>query len=362
MFKIPGNHIPEIVDKKYFPVLDGLRAVAILFVVIGHIIIYTPANKYINGAIGVEIFFVLSGFLITTLLLKERVSNGQISLRNFYIRRTLRILPVAYLYLLVIGVLNYIFNLQISAIAFLSDVFYFRNTPINYGHNAWLTDHFWTLSIEEQFYLLFPLLMVKNFGRYFKLIVVLIIGIPLLQFLSYHNVGVLYSNYWVHKAAMAIIILFGHGTLSILIGSLLALLIFNGTLKPVKLKNAHWLSTLVFIAAIIFNAQYPVLMANVSLSEIIFSILIAVVIFLCLSFNDLLGQLLSTPVLVKVGVLSYSIYIWQQLFTYSQPWQHAFKYADAWWFNMPLLLIVSIASYYLYERKFLKLKDKFKAV
>jgi peptidoglycan/LPS O-acetylase OafA/YrhL len=135
---------------RYRPELDGLRAVAIGAVLILH-------GSYSNipgGFLGVDLFFVLSGFLITALLIEERVANGYVSITSFYWRRVLRIFPPIF-----IGVLLFIFlrepsnNLYhaIPAILF----FY-----ANYVDELGVMSHTWSLSVEEQFYLVWPLVFV----------------------------------------------------------------------------------------------------------------------------------------------------------------------------------------------------------
>ena len=93
------TEIPEVFNASHFPGLDGLRAISILIVLLGHSLIGTWWVKYFPGSIGVDIFFVISGFLITTLLLKEKVKNGKVSLSNFYMRRFLRIF-LSHIYIL----------------------------------------------------------------------------------------------------------------------------------------------------------------------------------------------------------------------------------------------------------------------
>ena len=95
---------PVAISKSHLPSLDGLRGISILLVVISHT--FGDKKPFYNGGFGVSIFFVISGFLITLLLLQEKYTTGSVSLKNFYIRRFLRIFPVAYLYLVVLLVLN----------------------------------------------------------------------------------------------------------------------------------------------------------------------------------------------------------------------------------------------------------------
>lgn len=353
----PIKLIPEILNKSYFPVLDGFRAIAIIIVLISHIFLTTKYSLLVNGGCGVEIFFVLSGFLITTLLLKEKINTGKVSFKYFYIRRTLRIMPVAYLYLLILILLNHLFFLKISSFDFLGSFLYIRNLPFHW--NDWYSGHFWTLAVEEQFYLIFPMLLIFNTNAYVKTICLLIIALPILNYVAYHNIGIFYSNYIIHKITIATLLLFQSGTLSILIGSLLSILIFKGLIKTSKIQNRYF-SFFLFIGAIIFRCTFVNLINQPMLTSILFSIIIAYVIFITINKNDFLSRLLSSKGLVKIGILSYSLYVWQQLFTRQQPWQHSFKYADSLFLNIPALFVVAYISYHFYEVRFLKLKNKFK--
>src|SRR5471030_1391709 len=110
--------IPPILQSSYYPSLNGFRGLAIIMVVLSHLRLTDKFfyNTLFNGSRGVFIFFVLSGFLITTLCIKEKVTTNNISLKNFYIRRALRIFPVAYLFIVVIIILNFVFKLGIHYI------------------------------------------------------------------------------------------------------------------------------------------------------------------------------------------------------------------------------------------------------
>lgn len=352
-------NIPNGVDTAYISNLDGFRGIAILTVIVSHALFSTSLSKWLIGNVGVEIFFVLSGFLITTLLLKEKIKNGKISFKKFYIRRCLRILPGAYLFLSVLVLLNFAFNLKVSLASVLAAAFYVKNLPLNYVGN-WSDAHFWTLSIEEQFYLIFPFLLIYSFKNYVRVLIFLILSIPILQFIGYHNIGIFHTNYLLHKATFLLIVLFGNGATSILIGSLLSILMFKGLTPGVNTNKYRFLSLILFIIAMIFRVCFDIL-PSTYLTSTTFSLAVAFVIFLSISNeNDFLGNLLKSKILIKLGVLSYSIYIWQQLFLYQQPWQHLFKYSNSLLFNIPALFIVAYISYHFYEVQFLKLKRKFK--
>jgi peptidoglycan/LPS O-acetylase OafA/YrhL len=148
--------------------LDGVRGLAILLVLGSHSVIYTNAggltpNGLAAGSAGVAVFFVLSGYLITTLLLREEERDGSIQLTSFYARRALRLFPALWLYLLVV------FGFWLAGRlpehpwhSFVTSLFYVRNL-VGRGHE---TDHLWSLAIEEQFYLLWPVFLCSVPARH----------------------------------------------------------------------------------------------------------------------------------------------------------------------------------------------------
>lgn len=143
----------------YLPALDGLRALAVLAVVMSH----SWAQALPGGWVGVDVFFVLSGFLITSILLREHDRTGRISFRNFYLRRALRLLPALAL-TLVLGVLIayllYPGSSTDTSKEAIAAVFYVANWLVALGQvHSGLLIHTWTLSIEEQFYWTWPLVL-----------------------------------------------------------------------------------------------------------------------------------------------------------------------------------------------------------
>jgi peptidoglycan/LPS O-acetylase OafA/YrhL len=141
----------------YRPDLDGLRAIAILLVIVDHAGLPTLAS-----AAGVTAFFVLSGYLITSILLVERQATGRISLRGFYQRRLRRLGPAFAVMLAIVGVLGLVgvWGEHWRPDRFIASVFYVTNWPVLFGTGAYgVTDHAWSLAIEEQFYLSWPLLV-----------------------------------------------------------------------------------------------------------------------------------------------------------------------------------------------------------
>jgi peptidoglycan/LPS O-acetylase OafA/YrhL len=147
----------------YFPSFDVFRGIGILFVVAAHTPIQSSALDLIRplGALGVHMFFALSGFLITYRLLEEFEQSGEISLAGFYRRRARRILPPAAIYLALLVILGPGFRILPTSLKELSaSLFFYRNLYQPPIPDAWYTAHFWSLSLEEQFYLFWPSLLV----------------------------------------------------------------------------------------------------------------------------------------------------------------------------------------------------------
>src|ERR1700753_2781860 len=143
------------------PSLDGLRTISVVLVMLGHLYgtrgypqdaITRQAGRFAH--FGVEVFFVISGLLITTLLLKEREQTGRIDLVNFYLRRTFRIFPAAFFYITVVAIVAHPGYLR-----------YAYTYTMCYASQArpWLLGHLWSLSVEEQFYLLWPAALILGF-------------------------------------------------------------------------------------------------------------------------------------------------------------------------------------------------------
>ena len=161
---------------KYRPEIDGLRAVSVISVILYHAQLKFNGNLFFKGGfIGVDIFFVISGYLITSILLKEYLAKGNFSIIDFYQRRIRRIIPpllfvitisipFAWLYLLPIEFIDYSKSI-LHSLSFISN-YYFYFADIEYGSlDLFLKPflHTWSLSIEEQFYIIFPIIILIIF-------------------------------------------------------------------------------------------------------------------------------------------------------------------------------------------------------
>ena len=160
----------------YIPTLDGWRAIAILMVLVDHALFFGFRASRVAlwpvppalGLHGVNLFFALSGFLITSRLLEEWRVTGAISLRGFYIRRAFRILPAALLVLAATATLGLVGLIPVSRMEVLGAVFFFRNYLPGASYpdaTGFFTEHYWSLAVEEHFYLAWPALLLLTLRK-----------------------------------------------------------------------------------------------------------------------------------------------------------------------------------------------------
>lgn len=354
----PASFISEILKNDYYPSLNGFRGISIILVIIYHLHIfrgYIIIDDIFNGRLGVGVFFVLSGFLITTLCLKEIDETGSISLRSFYTRRILRIFPVAYLYLFVIVILNIVYKLGIPHFQFVGAAFYLMDFSYFRSHNfTYIIAHYWSLSVEEQFYILFPFILKLNRKIFLYSIIFVVFILPIVYTIEEEipilNHGVLY--YFTH---------FLLKFQCIAIGCLFALLAFSKVFDREWIMKTKVIGNIIAIFLILYLNFDDFYSVKTTYINLIISLLVGYLIITNLVVNsDWIFKFLNTKILSFIGVLSYSIYIWHMLFVSFHP-----KLPDAFSkipYNIPGLIIVPLLSYYLFEKYFLSLKKRFTRV
>jgi len=346
--------IPEVLQPVRLPGLDGLRGIAILWVILGHAVMGTPAVNSIVGGLGVSVFFVISGFLITTLLLKEKITTGKISLKKFYLRRLLRIYPVLILYLVVLLILNTALHLNIGVKSFISAALMVQNLPRLSTYN-WHLQHFWSLSVEEQYYLVFPGILALSLRMAKTIMLAIVITVPIISLLGFNKIGVFYSNHTIHIFAFIIINLLG-STVNILVGALFAILLFKKIISISNRNTIKYTSLIIFVTALLTSTKASFAFIPYS-NVLLFPILIALVIVFNLSSQSFFNKFLDSRILVYTGAISYSLYVWQQLF--SNP-DNTLLHNQSIWVNFLVIFMVANVSYYFYEKRFLLLKSRFK--
>jgi peptidoglycan/LPS O-acetylase OafA/YrhL len=293
--------------RERIPSLDGLRALSILGVIAGHALATRHLEHPVRGlgivltygSLGVRVFFAISGYLITTLLLREKDATGRIDLKSFYLRRSFRILPAYWLFLLAVLVVG----AMVTTGQWLAGFFFLSNyipVPSFMGHT-------WSLSVEEQFYLLWPSILMLT-GRRGGVAVASVLWIiaPFCRILA-HSSQTSESAFQTQCDAL-------------MVGCLLALWRAHHDgpfLRRLGSGVVAWFSAALLVVV------YPVVGGAIAhrapslnfhaVGHSVESVAIASVLLWSIkSPSALVGRLLNSRPLVHVGLISYSLYMWQQ--------------------------------------------------
>jgi peptidoglycan/LPS O-acetylase OafA/YrhL len=331
------------------PSLDGLRAISIGLVLLGHLVptLHLPWPPGVLAAfdisgLGVRVFFVISGFLITQLLLDERARTGGISLMRFYFRRTMRIFPPYYAYLLVIVALRFFGAVDTAP----AHIVHAATYTTNYATSSWNVGHAWSLSVEEQFYLIWPALMILlGPKRWMWGAATVLIASPLLRVL-------VPSNF--HRLDLVADSLAVGCVLAGIRGQLLA----NETLTRRLRPGWLFIGALATVTLLDLVSTRPSVVPTWMFKLVFVSaqnVLIAFIVHWSIQHHEsAIGRVLNSAPLTFIGVTSYSIYIWQQPFL-----NHLIQTPFT---TFPLSLAAgfacAVASYYWIEKPSLALRKK----
>ena len=337
---------------KRIPSLDGFRAISILLILFCHSRLSTGFPGRLTdlarqAEVGVTVFFVISGFLITNLLMVEESKNGSISVGHFYLRRVFRILPVYFLYTVFILLWGNMENVSVSP----SNLMHVSTFTVNFDKNKdWFLGHFWSLSVEEQFYLFWPAMLIF-FRKHLNIVIpVLLAWSCIARAIAYKLPGfefISLSPFFAYSDA-------------IFIGAFGGIIFFE---KPDLFTHKIFSSTLAKLLAIslfltlVYFTEHGVL-AIISLpfgNTIISMSTLFLISSYILPSGKTVYKILNHKAVVHIGVLSYSIYIWQQFFFVGE----IRGFCRTFPFNILVIYGVSLASYYLWEKPFLKLKKHF---
>jgi peptidoglycan/LPS O-acetylase OafA/YrhL len=341
---------PTAPKPNYLPTLDGWRAVAIAMVLFAHA---PPLHGFLAsispyGALGVDLFFAISGFIITFRLLEEYRLTGTVSLRAFYTRRFFRIVPPTLAFLACLSVLGLAWHfVPLNAGQIAASIFFYRNyypIPLEQG---WYTGHFWSLSVEEHFYLLWPglLVLALRFRRSAWLAPLLALSVALWRELDLH-----YG--WIAALNPSLRGYEGRSDYrldGLLWGCVLAFLWQNAAARA-------WLQR--------WCGNWTLLAAVVAIAFLLWQVPFGGAAWLAMMFPVLLASTLAEPTaaiskllqftpVAWLGRISYSLYIWQQLFlihNLDSPWGVLQKFP----LNIGLALLAATASYYLVEQPVLR--------
>lgn len=332
----------------YIAALDGWRAIAILMVLFAHGSPISDRLPVDLGASGVAFFFILSGYLITTRLLTKYYDGGQVALGRFYVQRGFRILPPAVCYLAFLFLLNQtIRGLNVSRSEIVASLFFWRNYLL-VPHSAeklagWFTGHFWSLCVEEHYYLVWPLI-IHQAGKKRALRIALIgaVSCALWRWAGWHYK--FHINYVFDRVPY----FFRTDTRldGLLLGSAVAIVLNHPRAVAVIRRYLSVRESAACIALLGITwavAAYPFIGLK---EELIVSILLLATVS---RPSEGLARALAWRPLCALGRLSYSLYIWQQLFLVGKTGEAPLGLLNRFPLNFVLVFAAALASYYFVE-------------
>jgi len=333
--------------------LDGLRAVSIALVLFTHAM---GTRNFPLGAhaldafgdigyLGVRIFFVISGFLITTLLLKEHSKTGTVSLRAFYERRAFRIFPAAYAFVALVWLADVVSALPLRG----GDVAHALTYTMNYHYTrSWDVGHLWSLSVEEQFYFLWPALVLLVGPRRIGHVAVAMIALaPVMRVLAWFLLP--FRDDVIMEAYPCVMDAIAAGSLLAIAGRRL------DTLDWYQRFLRSPLFLIVPLIVLVAQADHYSVAREYTLDITVQNLAIALTVDRCVRVTrGATFAVLNARPLVWVGTLSYSLYLWQEPFLNPK----TLRATSAWPLNLVLAVLFAIASYHLVEKPFFSLRDK----
>lgn len=296
--------------------IDGLRALAVIPVILFH----AGFTTFSGGFVGVDVFFVISGFLITSIILKE-IEAGTFSILSFYERRARRILPALFLVMLVCLPFAWLWLLPddirdfsksvVKVTEFISNIYFYKQTGyFDTANELKPLLHTWSLAVEEQYYLFFPLLLLITwrFGKFFVFVMLTLILLS----------SLFYAQYIVYSEPSAAFYLLPSRFWELLVGALVAFYFSKNFGLSISNSSRQILSVvgllLLFYAVFMFDKETPF----PSLYTLVPTIGTALIILFA-DKETVAGRLLGNQVLVGLGLISYSAYLWHQpLFAFAR--------------------------------------------
>lgn len=316
---------------KRIPSLDGLRAISILLVIVGHLAMvnHVPGDYFASYArMGVNIFFVISGFLITSILCKEEARTSLIDLPNFYLRRAYRIFPAAFVFMTAMAIF---FWRQLHWYNLAAAFFYLAN--FDFGR-PWIFGHLWSLGVEEQFYLVWPSILKRWFRRRIAILVGILVMVPVGQAMLYYF-KVRYGNI---------------GTFPGVAGFLAA-----GCLVAVMAPRVPRVKPYIAFLMLLAVVLVPLVPLDTKSRTLLVTFILNPVLYL--STAGLLLHVVQVPYAFLnwrpvswLGRISYSLYLWQEPFC-GNPSLHSVLWV------FPALALACL-SYYFIELPMLRRRDQ----
>lgn len=343
---------------KYIKQLDGIRAIAALMVMFFHFFKNIEANSQFYSAIkkisifgqtGVSLFFVLSGFLITRILLSTKEKKNYF--KNFYLRRALRIFPLYYLFLIIYYFLiPSISNFQF--VPFNQQIYYWiyiQNFAITFNWKNSGPDHFWSLAVEEHFYLFWPLMVYFIQYQKIKLGLLLIIILAFISRLFFieNKIDVFYFTL-TRMDELAL-------------GALLASFEKDGKLNYAKTKIFFISIVILMVPTIILwihttgKSNSLIQLFKFNLISLIYFCLVGLTV--CLKNENFLNKILKSKFFIYTGKISYGLYVYHPLcFFMTSVLLKVTNVSISFFLSFLLTYLIASLSYYFYESYFISLK------
>lgn len=328
--------------------LDGLRGIAIVFVMISHTVLWPYLGiesrkimALMNGHVGVSIFFVLSGFLITLLLMRERDATGSIDIAAFIKRRALRIFPVYYLAIFFLICMDATGKANIPNCAYPYALTYAVNF-IDKECDHLTISHFWSLSVEEHFYIFWPFIFLL--GRRFSLVIAATVAVAcvLVGVSLYSEVVNRYPNRWTFPAM-----------LPILVGCITAILHKAPAIKKLftdsTMSNIMLVAILAGLVSPAFAKSDVIWLAAMSL----------LMLYIYYRQDSFVVRILEFKPLALIGLISYGLYVWQGVFTGNGPYRSGSVFPPEIYTGLWLTFIIAPLSYVFFERPIMSFKKRY---
>lgn len=370
---MPGKESTSTIDQNrprlgFVPALNGLRGIAILLVMGNHVALRQSGPLFPGGFVGVDIFFVLSGFLITTLLMQEFNRTGSVSLRNFYVRRVLRLGPALIVMLIAVCTLSFVLfdhaRARQNCIHALIALFYASNWVKALSNDGLgIVAQTWSLSAEEQFYVVWPILLLtllRVSGRS-RHIIAVAAALALLSWMD--------GIYLAMKGASFTRLCFGldSRTDTLMIGCILGVIMVSVGISE---NWKHSLQKLLMVVAplslvclVTFSITGNVLGRGLFYYGFVAAALMtaAMILDVMVSQQSILRRFLEMKWLVWLGSISYGLYLWHWPIFFSMAYFYHLKGWTVMVVGTPLAFAAAMLSYYYMELPILKFKNRFTA-
>jgi len=349
-------------DKRYIPALDGMRALSIAVVVASHFWVNGP----IPGGFGVTVFFFISGFLITRLLLSEFNAEGKVSIGRFYVRRFLRLYPALFILIVGLSLLYFAMYGWVDALEIVAALFYFMNYYVlNHPEIQMPIRMLWSLAIEEHYYFVFPLLfalLASRPWRFITILAVLAVAVLVWRLVLVFAIGI-DLNPVLTPGLPYTYIATDCRLDSILWGALLSLLTQTEAGTRFVRRLVNW-PVFLIASAILLAAFLP---RALSFQETWRYSIQGVTLFpmvACCVYGaqfGILRRVLENGLMVWVGKISYSIYLWHFGIVRLVHWQFPnLNVIEQVLLGLPVIFVAAGASYYLVEQPVLSLRKRWR--